>query len=218
MNLVLPSSLPPLNQDQMDTLPLPSSPTRPHLWSPLHRRVPALYPLLFVNAPHQSPLTSCDSDGWFQLSFLHCLLDLLLLPQLPSSSMTHAHQPPLSIANDVDINSCVASSVDLLATSNRTVLTTHVPIAMLQPQDTLISPVPPSPASLGTTILTPTSPPKSINEVAPQVYNGDNITEIPWVDESSEWELLLLLGDWYEPDTFDSVFSSIASDAVHFFL
>jgi len=42
------------------------------------------------------------------------------------------------------------------------------------------------------------------------------VTEIPWVDESSEWELLLLLGDWYEPETFDSVFSSIASDAVKF--
>jgi len=48
------------------------------------------------------------------------------------------------------------------------------------------------------------------------MYNGGNVTEIPWVDESSEQELLSLLGDWYEPNTFDSVFSSLASDAVDF--
>jgi len=44
-----------------------------------------------------------------------------------------------------------------------------------------------------------------------------NVIEIPWVDKSSEWELLLLLGDWYEPDMFNFDFSFIASDAVHFF-
>jgi len=43
-----------------------------------------------------------------------------------------------------------------------------------------------------------------------------HVTEIPWVDESSERELLSLLGDWYEPDMFNSVFSSSASDAVTF--
>jgi len=42
------------------------------------------------------------------------------------------------------------------------------------------------------------------------------VTEIPFVDESSERELLLLLGDWYEPETFESVFSSMSSDAVFF--
>ena len=42
------------------------------------------------------------------------------------------------------------------------------------------------------------------------------VTEIPFVDESSEQELLSLLGDWYEPESFESIFSSIASDAVFF--
>jgi len=42
------------------------------------------------------------------------------------------------------------------------------------------------------------------------------VTGISFVDESSKWELLLLLGDWYEPNMFDSIFSSIASDAVFF--
>jgi len=54
------------------------------------------------------------------------------------------------------------------------------------------------------------------SEVAPQMYNGGNVTEIPFVDESSKWELLSLLGDWYEPETFESVFSSIASNGVFF--
>jgi len=48
------------------------------------------------------------------------------------------------------------------------------------------------------------------------MYNGGNVTEIPFVDESSKQELLLLLGDWYEPESFESVFSSIASNAVFF--
>ena len=42
------------------------------------------------------------------------------------------------------------------------------------------------------------------------------VTEIPFVDESSEWELLSLLGDWYEPESYESIFSSIASNAVFF--
>ena len=29
--------------------------------------------------------------------------------------------------------------------------------------------------------------------------------------------ILLLLGDWYEPESFDSVFSLVASNAVDFF-
>ena len=40
------------------------------------------------------------------------------------------------------------------------------------------------------------------------------VTEITFVDENSERELLSLLGDWYEPESLDSVFFSIASDAV----
>jgi len=55
-----------------------------------------------------------------------------------------------------------------------------------------------------------------MSEVASQMYNGGNVTEIPFVDESSERELLLLLGNWYEPESFESVFSSIASGAVFF--
>ena len=43
-----------------------------------------------------------------------------------------------------------------------------------------------------------------------------SVTEIPWMDECSKQKLLLLLGDWYEPESFDSIFSSIASDDVHF--
>ena len=54
------------------------------------------------------------------------------------------------------------------------------------------------------------------SEVVPQMYNRGNVTEIPFVDKSSEWELLSLLGDWYEPESFESVFSSIASNAVFF--
>ena len=42
------------------------------------------------------------------------------------------------------------------------------------------------------------------------------VTEIPFVDESSEQELLSLLGDWYEPKTFESVFSYMSSNAVLF--
>jgi len=48
------------------------------------------------------------------------------------------------------------------------------------------------------------------------MYNRGNVTEIPWVDKSSKWELFSLLGDWYEPEAFNSVFSFIASNAVHF--
>ena len=54
------------------------------------------------------------------------------------------------------------------------------------------------------------------SEVVPQMYNGGNVTEIPFVDESSEWELLSLLGDWYEPESTESLFSSMPSDAVFF--
>ena len=42
------------------------------------------------------------------------------------------------------------------------------------------------------------------------------VTEIPFVDESTEWKLLSLLGDWYEPESIESIFSSMPSDAVFF--
>jgi len=42
------------------------------------------------------------------------------------------------------------------------------------------------------------------------------VTEIPMVDKSSEWELLSLLGNWYKPETFESAFSSLDSNAVFF--
>ena len=44
----------------------------------------------------------------------------------------------------------------------------------------------------------------------------DYVIEIPFVDKSSKWKLLSLLGDWYEPESFDFIFFSIASDAVFF--
>ena len=43
-----------------------------------------------------------------------------------------------------------------------------------------------------------------------------SVTEIPFVDEGTEWELLSLLGDWYEPESIESLFSSMPSDAVFF--
>jgi len=46
--------------------------------------------------------------------------------------------------------------------------------------------------------------------------HGKVVTEIPFVDESSKQELLSLLGDWYEPESFESIFSSTASNAVFF--
>ena len=42
------------------------------------------------------------------------------------------------------------------------------------------------------------------------------VTEIPLVDEDTERELLSLLGDWYEPESIESLFSSMPSDAVFF--
>ena len=48
------------------------------------------------------------------------------------------------------------------------------------------------------------------------VTGTDIVTEIPFVDESSERELLSLLGDWYEPESIESLFSPFPSDAVFF--
>jgi len=55
-----------------------------------------------------------------------------------------------------------------------------------------------------------------MTEVAPQMYNGGNVIEIPLVDEDTERELFSLLGDWYEPESIESLFSSSPSDAVFF--
>jgi len=42
------------------------------------------------------------------------------------------------------------------------------------------------------------------------------VTEIPFVDEDTKRELFSLLGDWYEPESIESLFSSMPSDAVFF--
>jgi len=55
-----------------------------------------------------------------------------------------------------------------------------------------------------------------MTEVAPQMYNGGNVTEIPLVDEDTERELFSLLGDRYEPESTESLFSSLPSDTVFF--
>jgi len=55
-----------------------------------------------------------------------------------------------------------------------------------------------------------------ITEVAPQMYNGGNVTEVPFVDESTKQELLSLLGNWYEPESIESLFSSMPSNAIFF--
>ena len=68
----------------------------------------------------------------------------------------------------------------------------------------------------------PTPPPTAaapqmlMTEVVPQMYKGGNVTEIPLVDEDTEQELFSLLGDWYEPESIESLFSSMPSDAVFF--
>jgi len=111
-----------------------------------------------------------------------------------------------------------AFSVDPAATLNKTVPSGSAPSAtslLLAISLPLAHPAP-GPFLDTTLPLTAVAPLMSKSEVAPQMYNGDNVTEIPFVDESSEQELLSLLGDWYEPESFESIFSSITSDAVFF--
>jgi len=43
-----------------------------------------------------------------------------------------------------------------------------------------------------------------------------SVIEIPLVDKDTERELFSLLGDWYEPESIESLFSSSPSDAVFF--
>jgi len=58
---------------------------------------------------------------------------------------------------------------------------------------------------------------KALRTVKVVVVHGfEVVTEIPFVDESTERELLSLLGDWYEPESIESLFSSSPSDAVFF--
>jgi len=107
--------------------------------------------------------------------------------------------------------------VDPAITLNRTVLSGSVHSATSLPPYTFLSLVLPDPApSLDDTHPSTAAAPLTLNEMVPQMYNGGNVTEIPFMDESSKQELLSLLGDWYEPESFESVFSSIASDAVFF--
>jgi len=43
-----------------------------------------------------------------------------------------------------------------------------------------------------------------------------HVTEIPFIDEDTKRELFSLLGDWYEPESTEFLFSSMPSDAVFF--
>jgi len=54
------------------------------------------------------------------------------------------------------------------------------------------------------------------NELTSDQVDKQSVTEIPLVDEDTERELLSLLGDWYEPESIESLFSSMPSDAVFF--
>jgi len=110
------------------------------------------------------------------------------------------------------------SNVDPAVISNRTVHCGSVPSATSQPLD--ISPLP----ALLTLVVSPeptlpstvAAPQMLMTEVVPQMYNGGNVTEIPFVDKDIKRELFSLLGDWYKPESIESLFSSMPSDAVFF--
>ena len=57
---------------------------------------------------------------------------------------------------------------------------------------------------------------QSIEPLCTTVLLRGIVTEIPLVDEDTKWELFSLLGDWYEPESIESLFSSMPSDAVFF--
>ena len=142
-----------------------------------------------------------------------------LLPLVVAFSL----QEGLVSLNDEHTTQELSTTIDALsvapfATLSWTVPSTSVPSATSTPLDTFPSDVKPILSSFqDTTPLTMKEAPLTLkSEVVPQMYNGGNVTEIPFVDESSERELLSLLGDWYEPESFDSVFSSIASNARFF--
>jgi len=48
-------------------------------------------------------------------------------------------------------------------------------------------------ASLEPTTPLPEAPLMLTSEVVPKMYNGSNVTETPWMDESNEWELCTLV-------------------------
>ena len=110
------------------------------------------------------------------------------------------------------------SNMDSQTILGKTVLSTDVLVAMPMHQDISNLSVQPgsTTASQEPTTPSPEALLMSTSKVVSQVYNRGNVTKIPWMDESSEWKLLLLLGDWYESETFDSIFSFITSNAVHF--
>ena len=76
----------------------------------------------------------------------------------------------------------------------------------------------PSPDTETWTIFSKDQIPKVLQEFSSISSCAGNVTEIPFVDESSERELLSLLGDWYEPESIESLFSTMPSDAVFFSL
>jgi len=203
------------------------TPSPPCQRSPLRRRVLAPYLLRFVDAPDSRPSILRDSDGWFRPSFLRQLMAartqtsspaLLPLPELvtlPRTELDPFNDRPLIQESSTTIG---VSNVDPAVISNRTVRCGSVPSATSQPLD--ISPLPALLALVTFPDITPpstaTAPQMLMTEVVPQMYNGGNVTEIPSIDEDTERELLSLLGDWYEPESIESLFSSMPSDAVFF--
>ena len=217
-----PSSLPPLTRSTNSTPPLL------HQRSPLRRRVLTPYPLLFADAPDLHPSILRDSDGWFHPSILRQLR--AALTRNPSPVLPHLQTvaPTLLTEQDPFVNRPLptwesptttgVSTVDHAIISNRTVHSGNVPSVTSLPLD--ISPLPAvlaSIVSLDTTRLSAAAALLMLmTEVVPQMYEGGNVTEIPFVDESTERELLSLLGDWYEPKSIESLFPSMPSDAVFF--
>jgi len=119
--------------------PPPESPLPlPCQWSPLCCRVLAPYPLCLVNTPHLSPLILHNLDGWFQPFFLHCLLRSP--PQTSSPIPLLLLVVALSLQKNLmpfnTNDTIIAFNVDPPITSDRTVLSTCVPAATLQPLGT----------------------------------------------------------------------------------
>jgi len=213
------------------------TPSLPCLRSPLQRRVSAPYPLRFIDAPDSHPSILRDSDGWFRPSFLRQLTavqtqtpSLVPLPPLevvtaPSTELDPFNDKPLPIPASSTTTS--VSNVDPTVISNRTVRCGSVPSATSQPLGisplpalltpiVSLEPTPPSTTAAPQMLMTEVVPQMLMTEVVPQMYNGGNVTEIPFIDEDTKRELFSLLGDWYEPESIESLFSSMPSDAVFF--
>jgi len=213
LSMQTPPSSPP--HPTLSTKLIPSPPCQQ---SPLRRRVLAPFPLCFIDTPDSHPSILQDSDGWFRPSFLQQLMAAQTRtpsPALPIPSMTRTPTPPTEPDPSDDrllptLESLITisvSSVDPAATLNRIVPSGSVPSAISRPLD--ISPLPAllAPfASQDTTQLSTVKAPLTVkSKVVPQMYNGGNVTEIPFVDESTKRELLSLLGDWYEPESIESL-------------